>query len=144
MTGIHWYCSAQLSANSNYRSGSDSSSWLPFTLCLAFDNGKVQLSRGDDDSSAEVVDTELACITYCKWSTRGNILAIVGTTQPPNSNSKGAVSSKAESKKEKDSSTATSAAATAAATNVVKFYDSYGKFMRYMRIPGENITAVSW
>jgi WD repeat-containing protein 35 len=28
--------------------------------------------------------------------------------------------------------------------NVVKFYDAYGKFLRYIRIPGENITAVSW
>ena len=133
VTGIHWYCSPQLSANSNYRHSGGADSSMPFTLCLAFDNGKVQLSRGDDDSSAEIVDTELSCVSYCKWSTRGNILAIVGIAQAI----KAQPSSKGESKKD-------SAASAPGATNVVKFYDSYGKFMRYLRIPGENITAVSW
>lgn len=144
VTGIHWYCSPQLSNNASSSSrigaGAGGDSSLPFTLCLAFDNGKIQLSRGDEDSSAEVLDTELASVSYCKWSTRGNILAIVGTTAPQGGNSKATagMSSKggAESKKE--------AASTGVATNVVKFYDAYGKFMRYMRIPGENITAVSW
>ena len=33
---------------------------------------------------------------------------------------------------------------TGGATNVVKFFDGYGRFIRSIRIPGENIAAVSW
>jgi len=33
---------------------------------------------------------------------------------------------------------------TGGATNVVKFFDGYGRFIRSIRIPGESIAAVSW
>ena len=51
---------------------------MPASLCIALDNGKIQLSRGDDENSSELLDTELTTITFCKWSTKGNILAVVG------------------------------------------------------------------
>lgn len=85
----------------------------------------MQLSRGDDDTSAEIFDTGLGSIQYCRWSTKGNILAVVGTNAVG-----GGQSSKGES--------------TRGATSMVKFYDGYGRFIRSIRIPGENIAAVSW
>ncbi len=51
---------------------------FPATLCIALENGQLQLCRGDDESSSELIDTEMSSITFCKWSTKGNILAVVG------------------------------------------------------------------
>ena len=50
----------------------------PFNLCIAFENGKLQLSRGDNDPNAEIIDTRMINVLYCKWSTKGNLLAVVG------------------------------------------------------------------
>ena len=52
ITGIHWFCSSPSSTN---RVGHSYD--IPFNLAIAFDNGKLQLSRGDDDSNAEIIDT---------------------------------------------------------------------------------------
>lgn len=132
ITSIHWHASSVLSVNNNYRT------YLvhpdaPFSLCIAFDNGKVQLSRGDDDSSAIVLDTDLNSVTYCRWSTKGNIIAIVGTQNVPGTSGKGA--------EYKSSSGQTS---NPTIINLVKFFDNFGKPIRSIRIPGDCITAVSW
>ena len=105
---------------------------MPATLCIAFDNGKIQLSRADDDSSSEIFDTGLSSISYCRWATKGNILAVVGTLPA------GVTASGQSSKSERNSSSA------AGATNIVKFFDGHGRFIRSIRIPGDNIAAVSW
>eukprot|EP01038_Epipyxis_sp_PR26KG_P012743 gene12743-17084_t len=128
ITSIHWFCSSNLTTYSSSFRGittNTANDSLPFTLCIGFDNGKLQLSRGEDDASAEIIDTDLTSVTYCRWSTKGNILAVVGTQK---SNSKSSTESKSSS----------------TVTNVVKFFDSFGRYMRSIRIPGESITAVSW
>lgn len=83
------------------------------------------MSRGDDDTTSEIFDTGLSSVSYCRWATKGNILAVVGTLP---------MSSGASSKGE----------STRGTTNLVKFFDGHGKFIRSIRIPGENIAAVSW
>ena len=133
ITGIHWFCSgsgstraAATTALANTNSNTD----LPSTLCIVFDNGKIQLSRGDDDASAEILDTGLSTINYCRWATKGNLLAIVGTV---GGGMQSGLSSKGESTR---GSTST--------TNIVKFFDGHGRFIRSIRIPGEHISAVTW
>lgn len=105
---------------------------VPFTLCIAFENGKLQLSRGEDESTAEIIDTEFETVTYCRWSTRGNILAVVGTLRAiaGSSASMRAAESKSTGK--------------GALSNMVKFFDSFGRHIRSIRIPGEIVSAVSW
>jgi WD repeat-containing protein 35 len=125
ITGIHWFCSSSPSSRTPAAIAGASTADLPGTLCIVFDNGKVQLSRGDDDTSAEIFDSGLGSVQYCRWSTKGNILAVVGTSS---------VSSGQSSKGE----------STRGATSMVKFFDGYGRFIRSIRIPGENIAAVSW
>lgn len=127
ISSIHWFCPANLNhyhaSNALVRNGEP----LPNTLCIAFENGKVQISRGDDDSSAELIDTELSTVEYVRWSTKGHTLAVVGTQRSAErgQSSKGG---------EKGAQT----------VNVVKFYDNYGRFIRNIKIPGEQIREVSW
>jgi WD repeat-containing protein 35 len=125
ITGIHWFCSGSTAGRTPAAIAGAAASDLPGTLCIVFDNGKIQMSRGDDDASSEIFDSGLSSISYCRWATKGNILAIVGTSSMMSGQS-----SKGES--------------TRGATSVVKFFDGYGKFIRSIRIPGENIAAVSW
>ena len=110
---------------------------VPGTLCITFDNGKIQLSHGDDDNTAEIIDTGLSSVSFCRWTTKGNILAVVGTmgsTQPAvGAGSKGDLSPKGGA-----------GGGGGGGTNIVKFFDAYGKLLRNIRIPGENISAISW
>jgi hypothetical protein len=85
VSSIHWYCpQGHISSNSNIyaRVGEQ----LPNTLVITFENGKMILSRGEDESSAELIDTDLTNITFARWSTKGNILALVGTQKMNNNN----------------------------------------------------------
>ena len=111
---------------------------MPGTLCITFDNGKIQLSHGDDDNTAEIIDTGLSSVSFCRWTTKGNILAVVGTmgsTQPAvGAGSKGDLSPKGGA----------GGGGSSTGTNIVKFFDAYGKLLRNIRIPGENISAISW
>ena len=134
ITGIHWYCSG---LNTVVRAAANSTldADVPGTLCITFDNGKIQLSHGDDDNTAEIIDTGLSSVSFCRWTTKGNILAVVGTMsstaqQAVGAGSKGDLSPKG--------------GVPGAGTNIVKFFDAYGKLLRNIRIPGENISAVSW
>lgn len=130
ITGIHWFCSGNSSGN-YYRSSSavvdKSRQEFVATFCIAFENGTMQLSNGEDEHSTELVDTELATITHVKWSSKGTILAVVGSQASGGRD-------RAESKKETQSQ----------GSNIVKFYDNKGIFIRSIRIPGEHISAVSW
>jgi WD repeat-containing protein 35 len=128
ITSIHWFCPANLNhyhaGNALARNGEP----LPSTLCIAFENGKVQISRGDDDSTAELIDTDLTTVEYVRWSTKGHTLAVVGTQS--------SMDRSQQSTKGGDKGMQT--------VNVVKFYDNYGRFIRNIKIPGEQIREVSW
>lgn len=80
ITGIHWH---HLDGSATARGGAhiDRSEIAP-SLCVAFENGLIQLSRGDDDANAIVVNTELK-ITFCAWDAKGTTLAVTGTLMPP-------------------------------------------------------------
>lgn len=126
ITSIHWHCPTNVS---QYQSGQNKNNGdLPSTLAIAFADGKIQLSRADDERTAEILDTDLATIDHIRWSSKGQYLAVIGRQRPANSN----VSSKNESK------------SSGSTTNIVKFFDNYGKFIRNLKIPGENIREVSW
>lgn len=107
VAAVHWYNGI----------GNRSASLIP-SLCIAFSNGTVQLSRGEWDPKSIIFDAEME-IRSCKWSPGGTVLALMGTT------------------------TTTRGDATRT-INVLKFYDPMGVFMRYIRIPGESVASFAW
>lgn len=121
ITAIHWFA-PHGSHNSHVfaRPGEQ----LPHTLIIAFENGKMLLSRGEDESSAELIDSELQSIVFARWSTKGTTLAVVGMAKQ---------GQEGRSRKDRDSG-----------NNIVKFFDCFGRPIRSLRIPGDNIREVSW
>ncbi len=127
ITAVHWFCPANLnhyyaSLAGNASRGSDK---LPATLCIAFENGKIQLSRGEDDTTSELIETDLVQVDHVRWSTKGQYLAVVGSQRPSNLGN--------SSKSDRN-----------VTLNMVKFFDAHGRFIRSLKIPGENIREVSW
>jgi WD repeat-containing protein 35 len=120
IVGIDWYCSTLRFTRSAMSDGGNN-------LCIAFDNGIIQISRGDDDNDPIILDTELA-IKSCKWSPDGSVIAFIGGQSKAN-----ASSSAKKSSKESERS-----------TNYIKFYSSSGVFLRQVRIPGDEINSITW
>ena len=75
VVGIHWY-HMDGGRGGGSSSSVDKADTAP-SLCIAFDNGLIQLSRGDDDPHAIIVNTELK-ITYVSWDSKGWTLAVAG------------------------------------------------------------------
>ena len=115
IAGIHWYAApGGISSTSKSRSSGEA---MP-NLCIALENGLVQLSRGDDDPNIITFDTEMN-ITFCKWDSSGAILAVTGS----------------QTSHSKDSSKT---------VNMIKFFDATGHYLRNIRVPGESISAMAW
>lgn len=87
------------------------------TLAVAFENGRVQIMRGLDDTKPVLIDTGLALV-QAKWNSNGTVLALGGTR--PGSSSGG-----------KDSSE-------------VQYYTPLGRYITSLKIPGGNLTAITW
>ncbi|RYG64319.1 hypothetical protein EON64_14250, partial [archaeon] len=118
VAAIHWYCPP----NQHIYNGMHISRSTIYTLCVAFENGMLQLSRGDDASTAILLDTELHKVDFVKWSTKGTYLAVVGST-------------KISGRSEKNP---------AFSNNLIKFYTHTGQYVRSLKIPGESIKEISW
>ncbi len=88
----------------------------PPSLCIAFDSGHIMLARNDSDPAPIILDTELI-ISFVKWDCSGSIISVAGSVK---SSSGGKV------------------------FNVIKFYDPFGRFMRFVKIPGDRIASLSW
>eukprot|EP01035_Chromulina_nebulosa_P019079 gene19079-24905_t len=88
------------------------------SLFVAFDNGMILLSRGEVDKHQIVFDSELK-LTCCRWDCSGTVLAVTGTIRGRNSHD-------------------------GKSSNFIKFFDAYGKFLRGIRVPGDNIASFSW
>ena len=100
IAAIHWWCPAG-GASHSARNKVDS----PPSLCIALENGIVQLSRNDEDSNIITFDADMR-ITYAKWDNSGTILAVTGSTT--------ATSSKDNGKR--------------TTINMIKFYDNHGRY----------------
>jgi WD repeat-containing protein 35 len=126
ITAIHWFAPQGSHSSHVYARPGEQ---LPHTLVITFENGKVLLSRGEDESSAELIDSEFQKIVFARWSTKDNTLAIVGMGK--NQQLEGRLS-RNNNASEKNSN------------NIVKFFDCFGHAIRSLKIPGDNIREVSW
>ncbi|KAJ3140913.1 WD repeat-containing protein 35 [Physocladia obscura] len=88
-------------------------------LAIAFENGKIQIMRDDKDPSPLVLDTNMRFLNI-KWNNYGSVLAVSGIQF--------ARSSQGEEKE----------------VSVVQFYDTFGQYLRSLKVPGKKISSLSW
>ncbi|KAJ8387955.1 hypothetical protein AAFF_G00148890 [Aldrovandia affinis] len=85
-------------------------------LAICFDNGRCQIMRYDNDENPVLIDTGMN-VASIQWNQSGSVLAVAGSQR--------AVSM------DKD-------------VNVVQFYTPFGEHLRTLKVPGKQMTAVSW
>ena len=110
IAGIHWLSPSNAPSTSRARLGTEA----PPQLCIALENGMVQLSRHDEDANVVTFDTEMH-ITCVRWDHSGSVLAITGS----------------QTTREKT-------------VCLVRFFNAYGQHLRNIRIPGDSLTSISW
>ena len=88
-------------------------------LAIAFQNGRVQVTRGPDDDDPILIDTCMR-LTQCKWNANGTVLALAGTQV-----------TKVGSGDTREIS-------------MVQFYSPWGRHLRTLKVPGAGISALSW
>ncbi|XP_030568402.1 WD repeat-containing protein 35 isoform X2 [Drosophila novamexicana] len=98
-------------------SGSLPSSRNQPVLAICYENGKVQIMRNENDDAPAIFDTGMRNVD-AKWNHDGSVLAICGTSLE-------AVSPLRD-------------------TNQVCFYSPLGRLHRTLKVPGSDITSVSW
>lgn len=88
-------------------------------LAIAFENGKIQIMRDEKDTIPIIVDTNIKGIKM-KWNNNGTLLAVSGVQLAKNSQGD-----------EKEIS-------------IVQFYDPYGQYQRFLKVPGKRVSSISW
>lgn len=84
-------------------------------LAICYENGKIQLMKNENDDFPIMIDANLQ-ITCSQWNETGTILAVCGMKNALN---------------EKE-------------INQVMFFNAFGQHLRTLKIPGREITALSW
>lgn len=105
IAGIHWH-------------GAAPNPEVP-SLCVGFENGRVQIMRSDSDDKPVLIDTQLRC-TAIKWDPNGTTVAIAGMQSPGQ------------------------AGGGDREVGVVQFYAPAGQHLRTLRVPGSNLRCISW
>ena len=108
IVGMHWYDGAEGHVEPE----------AP-RLAVAFQNGRVQVTRGPDDDEPVLIDTCMR-LTQCKWNANGTVLALAGTQV-----------TKVGSGDTREIS-------------MVQFYSPWGRHLRTLKVPGAGISALSW
>lgn len=85
------------------------------TLCIGFENGRVQLMRMDTDDRPILIDAQIKC-TGLRWDPSGQTIAIAGMEAGQG---------------ERD-------------IGVVQFYAPTGQHLRTLKVPGQSLKAISW
>ncbi|XP_060727604.1 WD repeat-containing protein 35 [Tachysurus vachellii] len=85
-------------------------------LAICYENGRCQIMRYENDDNPVIIDT-LMNIASIQWNHSGNVLAIAGSLRTPGG--------------DKD-------------VNILNFYTPFGEHLRTLKVPGKQVTAVSW
>ena len=84
-------------------------------LAVCYETGKIQLMKNESDDSPIIIDATLQ-VTAAHWNETGTILGVCGM--------KGSMNDKE--------------------TNQVMFFSAYGQHLRTLKIPGREISSLSW
>ncbi|XP_033861234.1 WD repeat-containing protein 35 isoform X1 [Acipenser ruthenus] len=85
-------------------------------LAICFDNGRCQIMRHENDESPVMIDTGMTVVSI-QWNYCGSVLAMGGSQKVAS--------------QDKD-------------VNVVQFYTPFGEHLRTLKVPGKQMSAVSW
>uniref|UniRef100_F6XA62 WD repeat-containing protein 35 n=1 Tax=Xenopus tropicalis TaxID=8364 RepID=F6XA62_XENTR len=85
-------------------------------LAICFDNGRCQIMRHENDENPVLIDTGMNVVSI-QWNHCGSVLAIAGSQRAAS--------------QDKD-------------INIVQFYTPFGEHLRTLKVPGKQISAVSW
>ncbi|KAL3898912.1 MAG: hypothetical protein SGCHY_002417 [Lobulomycetales sp.] len=88
-------------------------------LAIGFANGRIQIMRDERDTHPIIIDTNMRDIKL-KWNNTGTTLAVTGVQTAKNAQGE-----------EKELS-------------IVQFYTAYGDFLRFLKVPGKRISALTW
>eukprot|EP01147_Barroeca_monosierra_P005562 gene5562-8932_t len=85
-------------------------------LAICYESGRMQLMRTESDSKPVLVDT-LMTLVAARWNNNGNVLAVAGKHLQEGTNR---------------------------AACVIQFYTPLGEHLRSLKLPGSNITSLTW
>ncbi|KAG9494630.1 hypothetical protein GDO78_002132 [Eleutherodactylus coqui] len=85
-------------------------------LAICFDNGRCQIMRHENDENPVLIDTGMSVVSI-QWNHCGSVLAVAGCQRITN--------------QDKD-------------INIVQFYTPFGEHLRTLKVPGKQMSAVSW
>ncbi|KAM4772218.1 WD repeat-containing protein 35 [Rhinophrynus dorsalis] len=85
-------------------------------LAICFDNGRCQIMRHENDENPVLIDTGMNVVSI-QWNHCGSVLAVAGFQKT--------------AAQDKD-------------VNIVQFYTPFGEHLRTLKVPGKQMTAVSW
>ena len=122
VVAMHWYDGGHASPNSSSASSSSKRAvdrtGGSLDLCLAYENGKIQISSGHDDmDTAVIVDTHLNVVA-CKWNNDGTVVAVSGIVR--------------------------ATADAAKPQYAIKFFERTGRFLRVLKVPGNYFPSLTW
>uniref|UniRef100_A0AAY4A968 WD repeat-containing protein 35 n=1 Tax=Denticeps clupeoides TaxID=299321 RepID=A0AAY4A968_9TELE len=85
-------------------------------LAICFDNGRCQIMRYENDENPVHIDAQMN-VASIQWNHCGSVLAVAGSQKTTTM--------------EKE-------------VNLVQFYTPFGEHLRTLKVPGKQMTAVSW
>ncbi|XP_048354934.1 WD repeat-containing protein 35 isoform X1 [Sphaerodactylus townsendi] len=85
-------------------------------LAICFDNGRCQIMRHENDQNPVLIDTVMNVVSI-QWNHCGNVLAVAGFQKL--------------AAQDKD-------------VNLVQFYTPFGDHLRTLRVPGKEMSSLSW
>uniref|UniRef100_A0A8C3R2W5 WD repeat-containing protein 35 n=1 Tax=Cyanoderma ruficeps TaxID=181631 RepID=A0A8C3R2W5_9PASS len=84
-------------------------------LAVCYDNGRCQIMRDENDYNPVLIDTGINVVCI-QWNPNGSVLAVAGSLR---------------ASQDKDG-------------NVVQFYTPFGEHLRALKVPGKQISSLSW
>ncbi|XP_061207186.1 WD repeat-containing protein 35 isoform X3 [Neopsephotus bourkii] len=85
-------------------------------LAVCYDNGRCQIMRDENDHNPVLIDTAMNVVCI-QWNHCGSVLAVAGSLKTAS--------------QDKD-------------VNIVQFYTPFGEHLRTLKVPGKQISALSW
>uniref|UniRef100_A0A2K5RB88 WD repeat-containing protein 35 n=2 Tax=Cebus imitator TaxID=2715852 RepID=A0A2K5RB88_CEBIM len=85
-------------------------------LAVCFDNGRCQIMRHENDQNPVLIDTGMYVVGI-QWNHMGSVLAVAGSQKVAT--------------QDKD-------------VNIVQFYTPFGEHLGTLKVPGKEISALSW
>ncbi|KAB1266977.1 WD repeat-containing protein 35 [Camelus dromedarius] len=85
-------------------------------LAICFDNGRCQIMRHENDQNPVLINADMYVVSI-QWNHTGSVLAVAGSQEA--------------NTQDKD-------------VNVVQFYTPFGVHLGTLKVPGKQISALSW